>query len=245
MRMSVGITTLRFSRFQRGLKPWFGEAVLFAVVFLIAAADFTFMTFSVFTQTVERVALFTAGFFTAVAGFTFDIAFFTAAVIAVFTAGFFTAAVIIAVVAAGFAFDVAFFTAGFFTATVIIAVVAAGFAFDVAFFTAGFFTAGFFTAGFFTATVLGAVGRRVSSLVADSAGLIQERWTDDFSLGSGLVLHVVTCVFLFGTSGVMAHLAVWARSTLDGGGRRSSISGRRRHCIRLVVSGKRHCIHLI
>jgi hypothetical protein len=108
------MTTFLFSRFQRGLKPWFGEAVLFAVVCIVAFANFTFVTFCVFMENIER----NVTFFAAVAGF------FTAAVIAVVT---------------GFTFDVAFFTAGFFTATVI--AVVTGFAFDVAFFTAGFFTA--------------------------------------------------------------------------------------------------------
>jgi hypothetical protein len=44
--------------------------------------------------------------------------------------------------------------------------------------------------------------------VADSAGLIQERWTDHFSVGSWLVLDEVIGIFRFGFSGVMAHLAV-------------------------------------
>jgi hypothetical protein len=66
----------------------------------------------------------------------------------------------------------------------------------------------------------------MSSLVADSAGLIQERWADDFSLRSGLILDEVAGVFLFGTSGIIAHFAVWLGSGDGGGG----ISGR--HCIR-------------
>jgi hypothetical protein len=83
---------------------------------------------------------------------------------------------------------------------------------DVALFTAGFFTARLLATG----TVLGAVGRRVSGLVADSAGLIQERWADDFSIGSGLVLDVVAGVFLFGTSGITANFAEWRSSGGDG-----------------------------
>jgi len=48
----------------------------------------------------------------------------------------------------------------------------------------------------------------VSCFVADSAGLIQERRTDNFSVGSGLVLHEVAGIFRFGFSGVIAHLTV-------------------------------------
>jgi hypothetical protein len=63
----------------------------------------------------------------------------------------------------------------------------------------------------------------MSGFVADSTGLIQERWTDDFSLRSGLVLDEVAGIFRFGFSGVIADLAV--RS--DGGG----ISGRHLYTI--------------
>jgi len=65
----------------------------------------------------------------------------------------------------------------------------------------------------------------VSVFVADSAGLIQERWTDDFSLRSGLVLDEVAGIFRFGFSGVIAHLAV--RSDGDGIAGSVGISGRR------------------
>jgi hypothetical protein len=188
------------------LKPWLGTAVLLAVVFIVPLANLSFAAFGVFTKTVIGTAAVTAG---------------------LFTTGFFTATVI-----AGLTFDVAFFTAGFFTATVI-----AGLTFDVAFFTAtvitgltfdvAFFTAGFFTTG---ATVLRAVGRRVSSLVADSAGLIQERWAGDFSIGSGLVLDEVAGVFRFGFPGITANLT----ERLGGGG--GSIGG---------ISGRRHLIACI
>jgi hypothetical protein len=70
----------------------------------------------------------------------------------------------------------------------------------------------------------------MSGLVANSAGLVQERWADDFSIGSGLVLDVVAGVFLFGTSGIIAYFAVWRIHT---GG--VSISGRR-HCISIDCS---------
>lgn len=66
----------------------------------------------------------------------------------------------------------------------------------------------------------------MSGFSTDAAGLVQERWADDFSLRSGLVLNVVAGVFLFGTSGITANFAEW-RGSGDGGG---GISGR--HCIR-------------
>jgi hypothetical protein len=47
----------------------------------------------------------------------------------------------------------------------------------------------------------------VPGFVADSAGLIQERWTDNFTIGSWLVLHEVAGVFFFGFSGITTHLA--------------------------------------
>jgi hypothetical protein len=100
-------------------------------------------------------------------------------------------------------------TTGFLTTglTLDVALLATGLTLDVAFFTARFLATG---------TVLGAVGRRVSGLVADSAGLIQERWADDFSIGSRLVLDVVAGVFLFGTSGITANFAEWRSSGGDG-----------------------------
>jgi hypothetical protein len=133
--------------------------------------------------------------------------------------------------------DVTLFAAGLLTLDVTL--FAAGLlTLDVTLFTSGLFATGLltldvalFTTGFFTAgTVLGAVGRRVSGFVADSAVLIQERWADDFSLGSGLVLDEMIGVFLFGTSRITTNFAEWLDS--DGVGRGDSISGRR-HCIRL------------
>ena len=44
-------------------------------------------------------------------------------------------------------------------------------------------------------------------MVADSAGLIQERWADNFTIGSWLVLDEVAGVFFFGFSGITTHLA--------------------------------------
>jgi hypothetical protein len=118
--------------------------------------------------------------------------------------------------------DVALFATGLLTLDV--ALFATGLlTLDVALFATGLLTV---TVG----TVLGAVGRRVSGFVADSAVLIQERWADDFSLGSGLVLDEMIGVFLFGTSRITTNFAEWLDS--DGVGRGGSISGRR-HCIRL------------
>jgi hypothetical protein len=117
--------------------------------------------------------------------------------------------------------DVAFFATGLLTTgllTIDVAFLATGLTLDVAFLTTRFLATGLLTTRFLAAgTVLGAVGRCVSSLVADSAGLIQERWADDFSLRSGLVLDVVAGVFLFGTSGITANFAEW-RGSGDGGG---------------------------
>jgi hypothetical protein len=104
----------------------------------------------------------------------------------------------------GLTLDVALLATGL---TLDVALLATGLTLDVAFFTARFLATG---------TVLGAVGRRVSGLVADSAGLIQERWADDFSIGSRLVLDVVAGVFLFGTSGITANFAEWRSSGGDG-----------------------------
>lgn len=101
-----------------------------------------------------------------------------------------------------------------------------GLALDVAFLTAGFFTN-------LTVTVLRAVRRRVSILVADSAGLIQERWADNFTIGSWLVLDEVAGVFFFGFSGITAHLAEWRGG---GGGGALAVA---------VVSSGRHFDELI
>jgi hypothetical protein len=51
--------------------------------------------------------------------------------------------------------------------------------------------------------------------VADSASLVQERWTDDYSFSAGLVFDEMAGVFSFGTSGVKANLA---ESLVCGGG---------------------------
>ena len=75
----------------------------------------------------------------------------------------------------------------------------------------------------------------MSGFSADAAGLVQERWADDFSIGSGLVLDVVAGVFLFGTSGIIAYFAVWRIHTGGGGIGGSSISGRQ-HCISIDCS---------
>ena len=78
----------------------------------------------------------------------------------------------------------------------------------------------------------------MSGLVADSAGLIQERWADNFTIGSWLVLHEVAGVFFFGFSGITTHLA--ERGGGDGGGGAFAVvvvsSGRRRHfdCLILI-----------
>jgi hypothetical protein len=135
--------------------------------------------------------------------------------------------------------DVALFTAGLLTLDV--AFLATGLTLDVALFTTrltldvAFLATGLFTTGLFTVTVgtvLGAVGRRVSGFVADSAVLIQERWADDFSIGSGLVLDEVAGVFRSGTACIVTNFAVGAVISVVGGG--GSISGRR-HCIRLFL----------
>lgn len=70
----------------------------------------------------------------------------------------------------------------------------------------------------------------MSGFAADTAVLVQERWTDDFSIGSGLVLDKVAGVFRFGFPGVTANLT----ERLGEGG--SSIGG---------ISGRRHLIGCI
>ena len=116
--------------------------------------------------------------------------------------------------------DVAFFATGLLTLDV--AFLTTGLlTLDVALLTTGLLTldVAFFATGLLamTRTVLDAVRRGVSSLVADSAGLVQERWTDDFSFGSGLVFDVVAGVFRFGEACIMADFAVGS-SGLGGGG---------------------------
>lgn len=70
----------------------------------------------------------------------------------------------------------------------------------------------------------------MSGIVADSAGLVQERWAHDFSIGSGLVFDKVAGIFLFGFARITAYDAkgLGLRGSITAGG----ISGgrqRRRH----------------
>ena len=65
-----------------------------------------------------------------------------------------------------------------------------------------------FAAVITTSTILRAVGRGVAVFAADTAGLIQERGAHDFTIGSGLVFHVVACVFRSGTTRIVADFAV-------------------------------------
>jgi hypothetical protein len=204
VRMSVWLAALLLTRlgsvgFQRCLKPRFGTTVLFAVVGVVTGTHFTVAALGVVTKTIVRMTIVTTGLLTV------DVAFLTTGLL---TTGLLTT---------GLTLDVAFLTTGLLTIDV--AFLATGLlTLDVAFLTTRFLTTGLFTTRFLAAgTVLGAVGRCVSGLVADSAGLIQERWADDFSLRSGLVLDVVAGVFLFGTSGITANFAEW-RGSGDGGG---------------------------
>ncbi len=70
---------------------------------------------------------------------------------------------------------------------------------------------------------------------ADTAGLIQERWADDFAIGSRLVFHVVACVFRSGTTRIVADFAVGSGGGgggiigLGGGGSVVVSSGGGRH----------------
>lgn len=67
---------------------------------------------------------------------------------------------------------------------------------------------------------------------ADSAGLIQERWAHDFSIGSWSVLDEVTGVFLFSFASITAHNAKGCGSNGLLGVVVGVVSGvRRRHCI--------------
>jgi hypothetical protein len=128
------------------------------------------------------------------------------------------AVVSVLTVTTGLALDVTFLASGL------------AFAFDVAFIAARL-SAGLFTN--LTVTVLRAVGRRVPGFVADSAGLIQERWADNFTIGSWLVLDEVAGVFFFGFSGITTHLA-----ERGGGGGAGGGGG-------LIVSSGRHFDWLI
>lgn len=79
----------------------------------------------------------------------------------------------------------------------------------------------------------------MTGLAADSAGLIQERWADNFTIGSWLVLHEVAGVFFFGFSGITTHLAEWRGGGGGGGTLAVAVvvsSGRRRHfdCLILI-----------
>ena len=140
--------------------------------------------------------------------------------------------------------NVALFTAGLFTADSLILAVTR----NVALFTAGLFTAG--------ATVFRAVGRRVSGLGADSAGLIQECGADDFSVGAGLVFDEVVRVVGDWMARIIADLtelavrrshpsvgkATKCGGVAGGGGDGSiGISGVRRHLISIVCSWYGNC----
>jgi hypothetical protein len=128
-----------------------------------------------------------------------------------------------AVVTTGFTLDVAFLTMGL---ALDVAFLTTGLALDVAFIAARL-AAGFFTN--LTVTVLRAVGRRVAGFAADTAGLIQERWADNFTIGSGLVLDEVAVVFFFGFSGITTHVADWRGGGGGGGGGGVVVSSGRRH----------------
>ena len=74
----------------------------------------------------------------------------------------------------------------------------------------------------------------MSSFAADTAGLIQKRWADNFSIRSGLVFDEVAVVFVFGFSGITTHLTEWRGSDRSGFGGigivvRSGGRGRGRH----------------
>lgn len=80
----------------------------------------------------------------------------------------------------------------------------------------------------------------MTGLAADSAGLIQERWADNFTIGSWLVLHEVAGVFFFGFSGITTHLAERGGGDGGGGGGAFAVvvvvsSGRRRHFDWLIL----------
>jgi hypothetical protein len=115
-------------------------------------------------------------------------------------------------VATGLALDVSLFTTGL-ALTLDVALFTAGLTLDVALFTTG--------------AVLRTVGRRMSGFFADSAGLVQEHWAHDFSIGSGLVFDKVAGIFRFRTSGITTHLTEGCGGDDGTGG--GGISGRRRH----------------
>ncbi len=73
----------------------------------------------------------------------------------------------------------------------------------------------------------------MTGLVTDSAGLIQERWADNFTIGSWLVLHEVAGVFFFGFSGITTHLA--ERGGGGGGAFAVVVSSGRRHFDWLIL----------
>ena len=58
----------------------------------------------------------------------------------------------------------------------------------------------------------------MSGIVADSAGLVQEHWAHDFSIGSGLVFDKVAGIFSFRTSGITTHLTEGCRGDDGTGG---------------------------
>jgi hypothetical protein len=112
------------------------------------------------------------------------------------------------VVTTGLTFDVADLAAVFTTGRLL--------TFDVADFAAVVIT---------TSTILRAVGRGVAVFAADTAGLIQERWADDFTIGSGLVFHVVACVFRSGTTSIVADFAVGSCGGVIGLGGSGGLGG--------------------
>ena len=138
--------------------------------------------------------------------------------------------------------NVALFTAGLFT-TAPRSVVVLAFTRNVTLFTAGLFTP--------RDATFGAVGRRVSGLGAVSAGLIQECGAHDFSVGAGLVFHVVAGVFGDCTARIIADLTVGSTVRRLGGGSGGGlgciggISGVRRHLISVVVAGMVTIVGLI
>jgi len=136
--------------------------------------------------------------------------------------------------------NVTLFATGFFAADSLIL----AFTRNVTLLTTRFFT----TRGDAT---FGAVGRRVSGLGAVSAGLIQECGADDFSVGAGLVFHVVAGVFGDCTARIIADLTVGSTVRRLGGGSGGGlgciggISGVRRHLISVVVAGMVTVVGLI
>jgi uncharacterized membrane protein YgcG len=121
--------------------------------------------------------------------------------------------------------NVAFFTTGL-TLTLNVAFFTTGLTLtlNVAFFTTGL-TLTLNVAFFTTGAVLRTVRRRMSGFFADSAGLVQEHWAHDFSIGSGLVFDKVAGIFRFRTSGITTHLTEGFGGDDGTGGGGGGISG--------------------